>query len=73
MPREVVEARLRLDECLHSLLKASDDRTLLKAIELIRGDLRMFAKHGRQVAAANDRARERMEHEPCRRPRGPRM
>jgi hypothetical protein len=63
MPREVLEARLRLDECLDGLLKAGDDQTLLRAIELIRGDLRMFAKHGRQVALANDRVRARVESE----------
>lgn len=44
LPRDVIEARLHLDEQLAALLNAGDDRTLLRTIELVREDLRLFAR-----------------------------
>jgi hypothetical protein len=44
LPRDVIEARLHLDEQLAALLNAGDDRTLLRTIELVREDLQLFAR-----------------------------
>ena len=51
MPREMIEARLRLDEELDALLGAGDYKTLLKVVELVRGDLTVFARAARRMAA----------------------
>ena len=53
LPRDVIEARLHLDEQLDALLSAGDYRTALRTIELVREDLRLFARHARKVAAHN--------------------
>lgn len=49
MPREVIEARLRLDEVLDELMQAGQGRLVLEVIDLIRSDMRLMAKHARGV------------------------
>jgi hypothetical protein len=51
MPRELIEARLRLDEELDALLSAGDYKTVLQMVELVRGDLTVFARAARRLAA----------------------
>lgn len=52
LPRDAIEARLRLDEQLDDLLTAGDYKAVLHAVELLRGDLALFARHARRLAAA---------------------
>ena len=53
MPRKLIEARLRLDEELDALLSAGDYKTVLQVVELVRGDLTVFARAARRLAADN--------------------
>jgi len=53
LPRDVIEARLCLDEQLDDLLTSGDYQTVLHTVELLRGDLALFARHARRLAAAN--------------------
>ena len=52
LPREVIEARLRLAEVLDDLIQAGDYDLVLQVVELERSDLRLLAKHARHMAAA---------------------
>ena len=54
MPREMIEARLRLDEELDALLGAGDYKAVLQVVELVRGDLTVFARAARRLAADNE-------------------
>ena len=54
LPRAMIEARLRLDEQLDELLRDGDYETVLRMVEVVRGDLALFARHARRAAATGD-------------------
>jgi hypothetical protein len=53
LPRDVIAARLALAEALDELVSAGEYRTVLQAIDRVRGDLRVLASCARRMAAAN--------------------
>lgn len=52
MPREVLEARLQLDERLHELIQSGDVALAMQAIEQVRQDLVVMARAARKHTSA---------------------